>query len=146
MEDILKFLLVAGVLVVAFIRQAKKEAQKKQTSLPPFMPQPEAPSAPLPDEPKDRTYDGYIPEGPAPEPVAPPRPKAKRKAAQTFAEAKPKQNIATASPPVATPDTATASPPVATPDTENDASDYSIHSAEEARRAIIWGEILNRKY
>ena len=69
MEDILKFLLVAGVLVVAFIRQAKKEAQKKQTSLPPFMPQPEAPSAPLPDEPKDRTYDGYIPEGPAPEPA-----------------------------------------------------------------------------
>ncbi|HIY88660.1 MAG TPA: hypothetical protein H9824_08160 [Candidatus Bacteroides pullicola] len=134
MEDILKFLLVAGVLVVAFIRQAKKEAQKKQTSLPPFMPQPEAPSAPLPDEPKDRTYDGYIPEEPAPEPAAPPRPKAKRKAAQTFAKAKPKQNIAAAS------------PSVATPDTENDASDYNIRSAEEARRAIIWGEILNRKY
>ena len=134
MEDILKFLLVAGVLVVAFIRQAKKEARKKQAPLPPFMPQPESPSAPLPDEPKDRTYDGYIPEGPAPEPAAPPRPKAKRKAAQTFVEAKPKQNIATAP------------PPAATPNAENDAADYSIRSAEEARRAIIWGEILNRKY
>lgn len=24
--------------------------------------------------------------------------------------------------------------------------DFTIHSAEEARRAIIWGEILQRKY
>ena len=24
--------------------------------------------------------------------------------------------------------------------------DFSIHSVEEARRAIIWGEILQRKY
>ena len=136
MEDFLKFVLVAAVLVVAFIQQTRKETQKKKKNAPrpPVMPQPEPVSSPLPEGQESQTYGGYIPEGPAPEPAAPPRPKAKRKAAQTFAEAKPKQNIATAS------------PPVATPDTENDASDYSIHSAEEARRAIIWSEILTRKY
>ena len=130
MEDILKFLLVAGVLVVAFIRQAKKEARKKQAPLPPFMPQPESPSAPLPDEPKDRTYDGYIPEGPASEPPTPPRPKTKRNPARTFAKAEPKQNIPVPPPPA----------------TEDGTTDYQIHSAEEARRAIIWSEILTRKY
>lgn len=33
------------------------------------------------------------------------------------------------------------------PETDNsNQEDFSIHSAEEARRAIIWGEILQRKY
>ena len=135
MEEFLKFLLVAGVLVVAFIRQAKKEARKKQASLPPFMPQPETPSAPLSDESKDRTYDGYIPEGPAPAPAAPPKPKGKPNFATASAKERPRQSA-----PVTPP------PPAATPDTGGDASDYSIRSAEEERRAIIWGEILNRKY
>lgn len=135
MEEFLKFLLVAGVLAVAFIRQAKKEARKKQASLPPFMPQPETPSAPLSDESKDRTYDGYIPEGPAPAPAAPPKPKGKPNFATASAKERPRQSA-----PVTPP------PPAATPDTGGDASDYSIRSAEEARRAIIWGEILNRKY
>lgn len=31
------------------------------------------------------------------------------------------------------------------PNTNNE-SEFAIHSAEEARRAIIWGEILQRKY
>lgn len=29
---------------------------------------------------------------------------------------------------------------------EEKENDFTIHSAEEARRAIIWGEILQRKY
>ena len=34
-----------------------------------------------------------------------------------------------------------------TPDESSDSNeDFTIHSAEEARRAIIWGEILQRKY
>ena len=32
-----------------------------------------------------------------------------------------------------------------TESTDNE-HDFTIHSAEEARRAIIWGEILQRKY
>lgn len=138
MEDILKYVLVGVVLIVAFIRQTRKETQKKQTSLPPFMPQSETPSSPLPDKQKDRTYDGYIPEGPAPEPVEPPKPRKPRTRpnfATPSAKERPRQST-----PVTPP------PPAATPDTGDDASDYSIRSAEEARRAIIWGEILNRKY
>ncbi len=32
------------------------------------------------------------------------------------------------------------------PESSPTAEDFTIHSAEEARRAIIWGEILQRKY
>ena len=31
-------------------------------------------------------------------------------------------------------------------DSPDNKEDFTIHSAEEARRAIIWGEILQRKY
>ena len=31
-------------------------------------------------------------------------------------------------------------------DSHDNKEDFTIHSAEEARRAIIWGEILQRKY
>ena len=119
MEDFLKFVLVAAVLVVAFIQQTRKEAQKKKKNAPrpPVMPQPEPVSSPLP-------------EGPASEPPTPPRPKTKRNPARTFAKAEPKQNIPVPPPPA----------------TEDGTTDYQIHSAEEARRAIIWSEILTRKY
>lgn len=39
--------------------------------------------------------------------------------------------------------------PVAPPSEDtphNEESDFAIHSAEEARKAIIWGEIMQRKY
>lgn len=134
MEDILKFLLVAGVLVVAFIRQARKEAQKKQASRPPVMPRPETPPSDHPDGQKDQTYGGYIPEGPPPAPAAPPSPKSRRTAA-TVPPKTPRRQ-----------DTPVPPPPAKTPETEDNSSDFRIQSVEEARRAIIWGEILNRKY
>ena len=31
-------------------------------------------------------------------------------------------------------------------ESSDNSEDFTIHSAEEARRAIIWGEILQRKY
>lgn len=132
MEDFLKFVLVAAVLVVAFIQQTRKEAQKKKKNAPrpPVMPQPEPVSSPLPEGQESQTYGGYIPEGPASEPPTPPRPKPKRNPARTFAKAEPKQNIPVPPPPA----------------TEDGTTDYQIHSAEEARRAIIWSEILTRKY
>ncbi|HIZ32106.1 MAG TPA: hypothetical protein H9814_00965 [Candidatus Bacteroides merdigallinarum] len=135
MEEFLKFLLVAAVLVVAFIRQTRKEAQKKQAPLPPFMPQTEAPASPLPDEEKDQTYGGYIPEGPAPEPATPSKPERKPHIANASAKERPRQSA-----PKPTP------PPATAPTAEDGTTDYQIHSAEEARRAIIWSEILTRKY
>ena len=34
MEDIFKFLLIAGIIVISFVRQAKKEAKKKAGNSP----------------------------------------------------------------------------------------------------------------
>ncbi|MGN0048524.1 MAG: hypothetical protein ACI37U_06510 [Bacteroides sp.] len=36
--------------------------------------------------------------------------------------------------------------PIRPTDTDEPTSEYAIHSAEEARKAIIWSEILHRKY
>ena len=38
------------------------------------------------------------------------------------------------------------SPATETPPTVETESDFAIHSVEEARKAIIWGEIFNRKW
>ena len=115
MEDILKFLVVAAVLVVAFVRQTRKEARKKAAR---------RPAVPPPRPQADATYGGFIPEGPAPDEPAP--------------RAEGQRSTPTA-PPAAAP-----APPAA-PD-EGPASDYAIRTADEARRAIVWGEILRRKY
>lgn len=118
MEDILKFLLVAGILIVSFVLQMKKEAQKKASSQRPVVPQPETePSTPSDNHSKE-TYGGYIPEGPAP---APPQIKKNKR-----------------------PDLVT--PPPTEPAKSENETDFCIHSTEEARRAIIWSEILTRKY
>ena len=130
MEDVLKFLLVAAVLVMAFIRQVRKEAQKKA---------PQQPAVPLPDEAsplphpekEDHTYGGYIPQGPAPEPKPAPRPRPmlNLEGQRTTRTRQPEKS-----------DKA--------PSLQEKAGDedFRIQSVEEARRAIIWGEILSRKY
>ena len=67
MEDIFKFLLVAGIIVVGIIKQFRKEAQS--TEAPPSdehgMPLPHE-ANPLPENWGGETYGGYIPEGPKP--------------------------------------------------------------------------------
>ena len=65
MEDIFKFLLIAGIIVISFVRQAKKEAKKKAGNSP-AMPVFDEEN-PLPESWSDGTYGGYIPEGPKPE-------------------------------------------------------------------------------
>ena len=133
MEDVLKFLLVAAVLVVAFVRQVRKETQKKAARKP-VVPAPEAPSPHPRREDEDSTYGGYIPEGPdpAPEPAPAPSPRptllSEAEGQRTTWSRQPRQ-----------PEETTA------PQAEAD-DDFHIRSAEEARRAIVWGEILARKY
>lgn len=67
MEDIFKFLLVAGIIVVGIIKQFRKEAQSSEA--PPSdehgMPLPHE-ANPLPENWGGETYGGYIPEGPKP--------------------------------------------------------------------------------
>lgn len=104
-----------------------QERSETSTGNGPAMPMPDAES-PFPENWNGVPYDGYSPENPEPE-VSVPRKKAAKK--HKFA---PKQ------------------PPVC-PNTDNmppepteASSQFEIHSAEEARKAIIWGEILQRKY
>lgn len=134
MEDVFKFLFVIIIIAVGFIRQAKKEAKKKAANNP-AMPRKENP---LPESWNDETYGGYIPEGPQPEVAVIPEKKEKYKSSKSF-----------------TPTTGTFadridssanynSPPTSIEADEK--SEFEIHSVEEARRAIIWSEILQRKY
>ena len=136
MEDAFKFLLVAAVIVIGLVRQFKKEA-KKNAGNKPDMP---IPDTNMDDEmyPSDQenTYGGYIPEGPqalgeSAEQifVRPVKPKSSKSTTSSYTPTKP-QN----------------SPLVSDTQESDEPSEYGIHSAEEARRAIIWSEILQRKY
>lgn len=162
MEEVFKFLLVAAFIVIGLVRQFKKDAGNNAGENP-GMPVPNADmslpdanedsgtlapgaDAPLPKYREDSTYGqrggnthghrgeniygGYIPE-------SPPRMKKPKPAYRNYAPPKNKRNCGKASP-----------PPSASLPQESDETtpEYGIHSAEEARRAIIWAEILQRKY
>ena len=125
MEDIFKFLLVIGVIVIGFVRQAKKGAKKRDGGTP-VMPMPDEETA-FPESREDETYGGYIPEGPKPEVIiTAKKTEKKRKSAGISSNH--------------------FSPPTPAPQETNEQSEFEIHSVEEARRAIIWSEILQRKY
>ena len=126
MDGILQFLLIVGIIVIGVVKQFKKEAKKNAENRP-AMPMPDAES-PFPENWNGVPYDGYNPENPGPEVSAP-----RKKAAKKHKSA-PKQ------PPVC-PNTDNMSP-----EPTEASSQFEIHSAEEARKAIIWGEILQRKY
>lgn len=126
MEDIFKFLLIAGIIVISFVRQAKKEAKKKAGNSP-AMPVFDEENS-LPESWNDGTYGGYIPEGPKPEAAV-----IRKKTEKKYKPAK-KQPFIQQDTDNTLPEPADAS------------SEFEIHSAEEARKAIIWGEILQRKY
>ncbi|WP_348768186.1 hypothetical protein [uncultured Bacteroides sp.] len=126
MEDVFKFLLVAAVIATGLIRQFKKETNKNADKSP-GIPMPDVDN-PLPENWGGGTYGGFIPEGlkPTNKPKTVSKPSAKSK----YTSIK-------ASPPS----------PASHPQEPDEAtSEYGIHSAEEARKAIIWSEILQRKY
>lgn len=127
MEDILKILFVVGILLYEIVRRIRKEDSGQAASLEEDLPEPEDIPVPL-DEP-DATCVFTPEEEEKPADPLPPTPKLQRKKPQTY------QPL---------PD-APATPP--TPDiTAAQEDEYRILSAEEARKAIIWGEILQRKY
>lgn len=126
MEDILRFLLIAGVIAISFIRQAKKTSERKAggtSAMPDAAPV-------LPESRNGRDYGEYVPAPPKPK-VATPRKKTAKK----------QKNTTTHPQPLVRPnkDYTPAEP-------EEASSGFEIRSAEEARKAIIWGEILRRKY
>ncbi len=137
MEDVFKFLLIAAVIVIGLVRQFKKEAGKNTDGKPFMLPGTDTDDDTYPPHSgQEDTYGGYIPEGPKP---------AEQPAEGTLArpaKSNPKRSATSSYTPVQT----GISPPTAETPESDGTSEYSIHSAEEARRAIIWSEILQRKY
>lgn len=124
MEDFLKFLLMAGVILVGIFKEVNKNKKPGKR-----------PVSPMPSS------DEIKPDAvPMPEAWSNPKRKKKREEVSVAASiansaAQDKRNIRQNSQYNA--------PDESSPGNEQD---FTIRSAEEARRAIIWGEILQRKY
>ena len=151
MEDFLKFLLIAGVILVGIFKEVSKNNKSKKTQN--KRPVPPTPSpvevdpdaTPIPEfwGRGSKVLDDFLQslpvEQPAPKPAPKPTKKKKKEEISVAASianssAQDKRNTKQGS-------------HYDHPETDNsNQEDFSIHSAEEARRAIIWGEILQRKY
>ena len=151
MEDFLKFLLIAGVILVGIFKEVSKNNKSKKTQN--KRPVPPTPSpvevdpdaTPIPEfwGRGSKVLDDFLQslpvEQPAPKPAPKPTPKKKKEEISVAASianssAQDKRNTKQGS-------------HYDHPETDNsNQEDFSIHSAEEARRAINWGEILQRKY
>lgn len=159
MEDLFQFLVIAGIIAVGIFNQVKKNNETKKqarerrpaSAMPP--PVELAPDAtPIPETwGRPKPMDDFlnpIPVEPTPErnpykPASATRPKQKPKkkkedgsvaAALANSRAQDERNM-----------------PQGTPyynsqDDSEDKGEFEIRSVEEVRRAIIWGEILQRKY
>lgn len=121
MEDILQFLFITGLIIIGIVRQFREESKKnadKQFDIPlPEEEEIDEDATPVPQS-WGRPYVGHITEKQPPKKVS--------------ASVAPPKRVSPPSPPA-----------LQTPDSN---PDYSIHSAEEARKAIIWSEILRNKW
>lgn len=139
MEDILKFLLVAGVIIIGFVRQVRKEARRPSPS--PSEDENDMPS-PNKTHPLPENWEG-IPIPPlVTQPKQTPAKGSKRKQnPQPFIPKGSADNrLHRSTHPDGRPQTEHQ------PETETTVADIDIQSAEEVRRGIIWAEILKRKY
>ncbi|WP_321334052.1 hypothetical protein [uncultured Bacteroides sp.] len=139
MKDLLQFLLIVGIIGVAIIRQISKNKPEKADATP-RTPSPkgeddESPSLPGGWEQWFPTEQKSAMPPVAHEVIAP--------AATTVQQRKKELSKKNAPlPPTKKNNQKQDSPP----QTNNNEQDFGIHSAEDARRAIIWSEILQRKY
>lgn len=135
MEDIFKILLVTGILIYGFVKQLRKETPEQ-----PAFPYPEMPDSDIPPMPEGIPIPEDIPmqqdshPEPAQETVIAPH----KQSGSTPAHKKSRKYQPIQESKQTTADLSA--------NEHNETTDYSIHSVEEARRAIIWSEILQRKY
>lgn len=137
MEDALKFLLVAGLIIYGLVKQARKNARGTAAS------DDDADGIPVPDaaNPLPENWGKAAKPAPAPRPA---KPKPKRHEPEPF--------IPTAHRPNTTRRHTPPPPPAPQPPTgktdngDENASDIDPRTLEEVRKGIIWAEILNRKY
>lgn len=126
----LQFLIIAGAILIGIVREYKKIA-KKNAEAKPAMPVPRTESMarevhPVPKVKKEVTKKQNHSSSP--------------KAFLAGESAK------TSSYTPVVPTEEQVSPAMSTTSYSDSESEYSIQSAEEARKAIIWSEILQRKY
>ena len=160
MEDFLKFLAIAGVILMGIIQEVNKRSKaKKATNKRPVPPissptEIEPDAVPMPETwGRPKSLDELF------QPVSTEQPVSKRSSQQASRQASkqaPKQkkkkeevSVAASLANSAAQDQLNArqgSHYDATHESSDNNEDFTIHSAEEARRAIIWGEILQRKY
>jgi hypothetical protein len=117
MDGIIQFLIVAAILAMGVARQVKKEAAKNQSR-----------PAPLPEE-----------------VIVPPKSsknKSEKKSPKPFISEGQLRGLTQSEG-----EAAIAAPDDAAPaEASGTDSEYALRSADDARRAIIWSEILQRKY
>lgn len=148
MEDFLKFLLLAGVILVGIFKEVSKNNKSKKAQN--KRPVPPAPSpveidpdaTPIPEfwGRGSRALDELLHPTPIEPPAPKPAPGPKKKKKEEISVA---ASIANSSAQDKRNTKQGAHYDHLEPDSDQD---FSIHSVEEARRAIIWGEILQRKY
>ena len=148
MEDFLKFLLIAGVILVGIFKEVSKNNKSKKAQN--KRPVPPAPSPvevdpdaiPIPEfwGRGSRTMDELLQpipmEQPAPKPTQKKKKKEEVSAAASIANSAAQDER----------NSRQGAHYNTSHDSHDNKEDFTIHSAEEARRAIIWGEILQRKY
>lgn len=122
MEDIMQFLVIAGIIAFGVYRQfAKDKAKNAENTHPMPHPEYEMEVPTMTDFPQKRT------------------PKKLKQ------QPLPQEGVRTTPNPRLHNSSDIAAAPLMEEEEIGD-SEFSIHSAEEARRAIIWSEILQRKY
>lgn len=145
MDDILKFLLIAGVILIGVFREANKNKSKKAQNQRPNPSMPPTPEVAPDATPFPEAWGKMFPPQDIFQPVpiekpAMPSPKNKNPKKQA-----PESRQGIGSCPLTVTDKKSMQLS-GTEECKAAEEDFTIHSAEEARRAIIWGEILQRKY
>ena len=147
MEDFLKFLLIAGVILVVIFKEVSKNSKSKKATDKRPVPPISSPTEIEPDAVPMPEAWGKI-ELPIPKKSSK---QASRHAPKQQQQKKKREEVSVA----ASLANSAAQDELNsrqgshfnTPNESSDNNgDFTIHSAEEARRAIIWGEILQRKY
>ncbi|MCI1683766.1 MAG: hypothetical protein LKI39_14620 [Bacteroides sp.] len=139
MDGIVQFLIIAGVIVIGIVKHLKKEADKSVEKKPDILAKRETSAQKVFIPNYEKKYGGYIPEDTIFEPKA--TVASKNKSKQEKNKTSSSYHNTTVSPPknTSSSESIASQAPEATPD-------FNFHSIEEIRKAVIWSEILQRKY
>ena len=119
MDDLFTILIIVSFVVAGVLKEIRKARTANEAPLPDFA---DEEDDPCPDEEPQEWLA----------PVAPPAPVSRQASSPRRTKTVQPQSPA--------------SPSEVSGDVPEDTSEYAIRTAEEARRAIVWSEILHRKY